>query len=165
MSSWVINASPLILLGKIDRLALLEALQPNFVIPVSVKLEVLAGPTGDVARDWIQTGRIQKRVINDAIPHVSVLAWDLGAGETAVISWALANPGAWSVLDDLAARTCAQIFGVPVLGTLGILLRAKRVGLITTLRPELEHLLQAGSLLSSALIDEALRLAGELPDF
>ena len=81
-----------------------------------------------------------------------------------MISWALANPGAWSVLDDLAARTCAQIFGVPVLGTLGILLRAKRVGLITTLRPELEHLLQAGSLLSSALIDEALRLAGELPD-
>ena len=161
MSPWVINASPLILLGKIDRLALLESLQPNFVIPVSVKAEILAGPAGDAARCWIQTDLIQKRIIDDAIPHLSVLAWDLGAGETAVISWALTNRGAWGVLDDLAARTCAQIFGVSVLGTVGIMLRAKRGGLISTLKPELEHLLQVGSLLSSSVIDGALRLAGE----
>ena len=55
MSTWVINTSPLILLGKIDRLALLEPLQPNFVIPISVKAEILAGPAGDAARFSIQT--------------------------------------------------------------------------------------------------------------
>jgi hypothetical protein len=59
MSPCVINASPLILLGKIDRLAWLEPLQPNYVIPVSVKAEVLAGPAGDAARCWIQTDLIQ----------------------------------------------------------------------------------------------------------
>jgi predicted nucleic acid-binding protein len=54
MNTWVINASPLILLGKIDRLALLEQLQPYFVIPDSVKAEIVAGPEGDAARCFFE---------------------------------------------------------------------------------------------------------------
>ena len=50
----------------------------------------------------------------------------LGAGETAVLAHALANPGSGVIFDDQAARTTAAAFGIPHLGTLGLLIFAKR---------------------------------------
>ena len=44
---WVVNASPLILLGKIDRLTLLDDLADQVVIPTGVVREVGAKPGGD----------------------------------------------------------------------------------------------------------------------
>lgn len=44
MKPWIVNASPLILLGKINRLELLAALPPSFSIPHAVSLEILSGP-------------------------------------------------------------------------------------------------------------------------
>jgi predicted nucleic acid-binding protein len=96
-------------------------------------------------------------------PHIppEILAWDLGAGETAVISRAMICDSPICVLDDLAARNCAAVFQVPVIGTLGILLKAKVAGLIPSLRPEIDELVTAGSMLSQQIIKEALELAGE----
>jgi predicted nucleic acid-binding protein len=65
------------------------------------------------------------------------------------------------VLDDLAARNCAKVFAIPVLGTLGILLKAKSSGLISALRPEIDNLVASGSMLSDKIIVEALHLANE----
>jgi predicted nucleic acid-binding protein len=65
------------------------------------------------------------------------------------------------VLDDLAARNCAKVFDIPVIGTLGILLKAKIAGLIPTLRPEIDNLVACGSMLSPRIIAEALELANE----
>ncbi len=36
------------------------------------------------------------------------MAWDLGAGESAVLTWARRNPGFTAILDDRAARRCAE---------------------------------------------------------
>jgi hypothetical protein len=47
VSTWIVDASPLILLGKIHRLDLLVKLCPSFVIPTAVSLEILAGPDSD----------------------------------------------------------------------------------------------------------------------
>lgn len=44
MITWIVNASPLILLGKIGRLDLLEALAPTFIVPTAVASEILDGP-------------------------------------------------------------------------------------------------------------------------
>lgn len=53
MSVWVVNASPLILLGKIARLSLLAELSERVVIPHEVALEIDAGPAADPARLWL----------------------------------------------------------------------------------------------------------------
>jgi predicted nucleic acid-binding protein len=50
----------------------------------------------------------------------SVVHWDLGAGESQVISQAI-QTGAWTVLDDLAARRCAAAHQIPIVGSLGII--------------------------------------------
>lgn len=160
MSHWIVNASPLILLGKINHLDLLDKLAPSFSIPHAVSLEILAGPADDPAKIWIRSHG-SAFVVPD--PHIlpEILAWDLGAGETAVISLAVADNAPICVLDDLAARNCAAVFQVPVIGTLGILLNAKIAGLIPTLKVEVDRLVSAGSMLSDKIIQEALSLAGE----
>ena len=161
MNTWVVNASPLILLGKINRLDLLEKLCPSFVIPYPVSLEILAGPDLDPAKIWMQNAHVCTRVVpNETIPE-EIIAWDLGAGETAVLALASSQTGAICVLDDLAARNCAEVFHLPVIGTLGILLKAKLAGIVPRLQPEIDHLVSVGSMLAPSVIHKVLTLAGE----
>jgi predicted nucleic acid-binding protein len=162
VTAWIVNASPLILLGKINHLDLLENLCPSFGIPSAVLMEILAGPDHDAAKLWIQKPSISARVLHNQPTPEEVIAWDLGAGETAVISLALAIPSSICVLDDLAARNCAEVFQLPVIGTLGILLKAKVAGIIPRLQPEIDQLVSAGSMLSPAVIQKALALSGEI---
>jgi predicted nucleic acid-binding protein len=82
--------------------------------------------------------------------------WDLGAGESAVLAWCIGHPGAEAIIDDLAGRRCADALGVPVRGTLGLILIAKRRGHIDAARPILESMRRAGMYLSQAVLDRAL---------
>jgi len=163
VTTWVFNASPLILLGKINRLDLIEKLCPSFLIPTAVSLEILAGPDYDAAKIWIQNPAISARVVPDQPIPTEINAWDLGAGETAVISFASSLASSVCILDDLAARNCAEVFQLPTIGTLGILLKAKAAGFVPQIQPEIELLMTAGSLLSPAVIQTTLNLAGETP--
>ena len=90
-----------------------------------------------------------------------VSSWDLGAGESAVLAWALAHPGTLAVLDDFAARRCARVLDIQVKGTLGLALLAKRRGRIEMARPLVQELCAAGLYLSDAVIRQALALVGE----
>jgi len=84
----------------------------------------------------------------------------LGAGESAAIATAraLRLP---VLLDDKAARRIARRLSVQVIGTGGVLLRAKRSRRIPAAGPLLAELRQAGYRLSDALIAEILRRARE----
>jgi hypothetical protein len=53
---WVVNASPLICLGKLGHLDWLDQLATEFVIPSGVAQEIELGPSDDAARGWLQTG-------------------------------------------------------------------------------------------------------------
>jgi predicted nucleic acid-binding protein len=95
-----------------------------------------------------------------AVP-AAIQGWGLGEGETSVLAYAHAHPGTEAIIDDLAGRRCAMVFGIPVRGTLGLVLAAKQRGKITTARPVLEALRQAGMYLSDAVLNDALALIGE----
>ncbi len=90
-----------------------------------------------------------------------LLAWDLGPGETAVLAWAVAHVGSRAVVDDLAARRCAAALRIDCIGTLGLALRAKKLGRIPSARAVVERLRQAGMYLSDRILDRALGLVGE----
>jgi predicted nucleic acid-binding protein len=91
----------------------------------------------------------------------AIAAWDLGAGESAVLSLAQTEPGAWAVIDDGEARRCARSLSIPVIGTLGLVLLAKRVGRIPLARPVVERLRASGMYLSDVVINQALGRVGE----
>lgn len=159
--SFIINASPLIFLYKISGLEWVCRLaECQIVVPQAVIQEIAAGNSGFEIIARIKDDPCFSVVANIPIPPV-VAAWDLGAGETQVLSQALQTPKITTILDDKAARECAKSLGFKVLGTLGILLIAKRRGWIPAARPVVEHLLTQGMFLSPGLIAMALAEVGE----
>jgi predicted nucleic acid-binding protein len=74
---------------------------------------------------------------------------------------AYATPEAVAILDDLAGRRCAEALNIPINGTLGLVLIAKRRGVIRASRPVLEKLRQSGMYLSDQIMNQALGLIGE----
>jgi predicted nucleic acid-binding protein len=52
--------------------------------------------------------------------------------------------------------------GIDKIGTLGILLKAKQMGLLDLIRPEIEKLQQQSFSMSQKVVDAVLREAGEL---
>ncbi len=145
---------------KIVQLELLPRLTAHMLIPTGVIAEIQQGSADDVARQWLlQIPQNQMAEIPSI--NATVAAWNLGRGESEVLSFAINNPGYTVVIDDLAARNCAYSLHLPMLGTLGILLLAKKDGLIEYIAP-LIHLLQLADMrLNSALIVKILALAGE----
>jgi predicted nucleic acid-binding protein len=66
------------------------------------------------------------------------------------------------ILDDLQARALARRFGIRIIGTVGLLVRAKQAGIIPLLKPVMNQLKAGGFFIGIALEQEALRLVGEL---
>lgn len=89
------------------------------------------------------------------------MAWNLGAGESSVLALARAFPGSTAVIDDLAGRRCAEALGLPLRGTVGLVLAAKLTGQIAAARPLLDQLRDHGMYLSDAVLNRALRQVGE----
>lgn len=152
---WVVNASPLIVLGKVGQLDLLTKLPQRIVVPAAVVTEVLAGPEGDAARLAVQTKMFSKVTTPTIVPELA--AWDLGAGETSVLAYALAHPGWVAILDDGAARKCAKTFGIPMKGTLAVVILAKKRGLIPSSAKVLHAIQEAGLRLDEGLIRIVLK--------
>ena len=111
---WVVNSSPIIALGRVGQLALLADLPQQTVVPQAVKEELLNAPEGDPARAAVERGLFE--VIETPPPPPEVVAWDLGKGETAVLSYALSAPDWVAILDDGAARRCARSLSIKLTG-------------------------------------------------
>ena len=157
---WVVDASPVILLGDIGQLPLLEVLCEALVVPEAVANEIYAGPREDAAQRWLKGAGVSYIQIQAHINPI-VAAWDLGAGESAVLTWARQYQGYEAILDDRAARNCAMTLHIPVRGTLGVILLAKREGLIAQARPLFDLLIKAGLHITPQVLHAALRLARE----
>ncbi|NLS91147.1 MAG: DUF3368 domain-containing protein [Planctomycetaceae bacterium] len=156
----VVNSSPLILLSRAGLIDLLQLAGSHIIVPTPVAEEIRicgsSDPTVVVldSTDWL--------TVEDPEPIPSLIAgWDLGPGESSVLAWALSHRGADAILDDLAGRRCARALGIPVRGTLGLVLIAKQRGVIPAARPVLDQLRRHGMYLSDRVINEALARVGE----
>ena len=157
--AWVVNASPLILFARVGRLDLIERLAPTILIPNAVIQKVRAGQQKDPATasalKWADRYRVEDVALVATIEH-----WDPGPGESQVIAHSIGRPR-WTVLDDRAARRCANAHDVPVIGSLGVVLRSKKNGHIDGARPLVEALIAAGMFLDDEFVNRALESIGE----
>ena len=155
----VVNSSPLIVLFRSGQADLLPQLFKEIVVPEQVYAEVLAGGEDDAARIALpQTDWIIRNKVEISLP---VAAWNLGNGESAVFSFAMKASGYKAIVDDLAARRCAQAFGIQTLGTGGLLVLAKRRGLIGSVKDGVQRLKDAGLWLSDSVVQLLIIEAGE----
>ena len=64
-------------------------------------------------------------------------------------------------MDERKGRKYAASVGLEVIGSIGILLQAKRAGLLTEVKPCIDAMISRGIHLSDSLTAWALRKAGE----
>jgi predicted nucleic acid-binding protein len=102
---------------------------------------------------------IRRPVSASALPLVT----DLGPGEAEVLMLALESTEPIVVLDDMLARRMAQISGLRLTGTLGLLLDAKRAQLVQAIKPFLDQLQSLRFRLAPHARAAVLKLAGEEP--
>ncbi len=156
----VVNASPLIFLSRGGHFDLLRTYAEMVLVPSAVVQEISARGPHDPTVQSIRSAAWLKVVDDVAIP-ASVLSWGLGAGESAVLSLALSGTGRMVLLDDMAGRRCAVAHEIPLIGTLGLVLEAKKSCHLAYARPVLEDLLRGGMYLRRSVLDAALALVGE----
>ncbi len=144
----VVDTSVLIALSNIGRLGLLRELFSNVLVPKAVAEEY-----GEPLPSWIKVFEVKDKHL------VQVLLEYLHRGEAEAIALAVELQGAIIALDDKKARITARRLGLKVIGTLGILILAKKKGLISDLREEIEKLLHTSFRLSQEVIQEALKKA------
>lgn len=153
--SVVADASPLIALAQINRFELLHQLFGQLEIPSAVCSEIADFPgfAGGMP------GWLHLRTVTD--PRVvQVLRQQLDRGEAEAIALAL-ELRALLVIDERHGRHIARTRRVPVIGTLGVLVRARKRGLIPAVSPLIDELRAVEFWLSEAVIALALRQAGE----
>lgn len=151
MKTAIVNASPLIILSRAGYLDLLPKLFSHVIVPRAVVREIMAGPANDPAigaisgADWL--------AVIDLAPAISPLAtWRLCRGETEVLELARQTIGAWSVLDDKAARRAAVALCLPIVGTLGILVAATQAGWLTDFGIAAESAKRAGLYIDPGIV-------------
>ncbi len=145
----VTNSTCLIGLERIGQLDLLPQVFSTVFAPPTVAAEVRS------PLSWLTVQAVQNLAV------VATLRTQMDAGEAEAIALAMELGDVILILDDKKARRVAQQIGLRVIGTVGMLLRAKRQGVIGEIKPLLTALIQADFRIADAIIREALRLSGE----
>lgn len=154
MSQTVVsNASPLIALHQIGQLHILPRLFERIEIPVAVAQEINSVRP---LPSWLEIRSLSQPIGG------RILQASLGAGESNAISLGIELEASLVLLDDRPARRLAQALGLPIVGTVGLLLAGKQKGLLAELKPALDALQAHHFYIADHLYELCLRDAGEL---
>lgn len=126
----VSNTSPIILLEKAGHLWILEKLFKEVIIPPAVDIEWLR-PGGYKVPNWLSVTKLSLEAKHNA----ENLKKKIDSGEAEAIALFQTIKADWLLLDDLKGRKQAKSMGLPVVGTIGILVTAKRKRIIPELTP------------------------------
>ena len=144
----VSDSTCLIGLERIGGLHILPALFDPIMIPAEVEREFGS------KFSWLQTENLTSGLL------VAALRLVVDAGEAEAIALA-SEKSCLLISDDKQARATAKSLGVVVIGTVGVLVRAKQSGVVSAIKPILDDLELNSFFISRALREEALKLVGE----
>lgn len=163
MAIVVSDTSPIRALAHLDCLTWLGDLFAQVIIPPGVAHELRNPPSRLRVVDPPAWSFITVEQPQDS-RRVAELAAILDLGEAEAIALAEQISADAVLIDELAARTVAIERGLTVIGTLGILLRAKQIGLCAGIEPLLVRLqTEINFFIAPALREKVLEQAGEHP--
>lgn len=155
----IADTSPLLALARVGFLQALSQLFTQVCVTESVLLECLAKPERHDAlavQAALNAGWLV--AVADPNPRASLQALD--RGEQTALEYALVHQ-AIVLIDERLGRQAAKNHQIKMIGAPGVLLLAKRRGLLPALKPLLDELVASGYFLSDALIAQLLELAHE----
>jgi predicted nucleic acid-binding protein len=147
----IVDASCFILLDKISELSILQLLWDEVETTMTVIKEF-----GKPLPEWV----IVKDVENKT--YQKILEIEVGKGEASTIALGLEIADTLLVLDDWKARKLAEKLGLQFTGTFGLIIKAKKTGKISSVKPILEKIQNTNFRFSQAMINEVLKESGEL---
>ena len=144
----VSDSTCLIGLERIGELKILPALFEPIMIPSEIEREFGNNFS------WLKIENLTNNLL------VAALRLSVDAGEAEAIALA-SEKSCLLISDDKQARAAAKGLGVSVIGTVGVLVRAKRNGVVSVIKPILDNLELNNFFISRTLREEALKLVGE----
>ena len=147
----IADTSCLILLSKINELDLLKKTYGQITTTLDIVIEF-----GETLPDWI----VIESVIDQSIQED--LETKIDKGESSAIALALENKNSILILDDFKARKVAEKLNLTVTGTLGVMVKAKLLGIIPSVKPLLNKIKATNFRISAELETEILESANEL---
>lgn len=144
-----VDTSSLIILNKINALDLLNKIYSNVIITNYIQLEL-----NEAIPSWISVE------LTYNIDQSFLKNFNLGLGETSIIINAIKNNG-FLIIDDLKARKIATTLSLSYTGSIGILIIAKELKLIDSVKYYLEKIQETNFRLSDAIINKALEITNE----
>lgn len=156
----VSNATPIIAFSRINRLDLFQQVTGAIVIPQEVEKELYGHRRTDVPAlnrsNWIKVRKVKSQA------DVELLLPSLDQGEAEVIVLSKELGAGLIIIDELTARKVAIMMGLPVIGAAGLLMHAKRTGLIKEVKPLLDDMILKGIRYKESFYREILKSIGEL---
>ena len=150
------DSSALIALSVVDKLELLEELYTNLYMPQAVFDEVtqVGRPQSDKLRRFLQS-RVK-------VVELNLTKLGLGLGELEAITLYKELDAEVLLIDDNRAKKYAILNDVKVIGSLGVLIKAKEESYIEQVKPLVEAIMKSEVYISDKLMLKVLELCGEL---
>jgi len=149
------DSSALIALSVVDKLELLEQLYTNLYVPQAVFDEVtqVGRPQSDKLRRFLQS-RVK-------VVELNLTKLGLGLGELEAITLYKELGAEVLLIDDNRAKKYAILNNVKVIGSLGVLIKAKEESYIEQVKPLVEAIMKSEVYISDKLMLKVLELCGE----
>lgn len=153
----IADAGPIFSLAVINKLLLLDDLFDEVLIPLAVWKEI----TLDITTEQFTmiSKYFQDKVRN--IQGFNHLTFVMDKGESESVILYMEQNARFLLIDDKKARKLAENFKIKCIGTLGILIAAKKAGLIPLLKPLFLKLLQNNRFYDHVLLNEILKTNNE----
>jgi predicted nucleic acid-binding protein len=144
------DTSCFIILSNIGELELLHKVYGQITTTPDIVAEF-----GETMPDWVEIA-----AATDSYRQ-QLLEMQIDKGEASAIALALEIPGSTIILDDYKARKIAKQLNLAYTGTIGVIIKAKLLGVIPAIKPFLQKIKQTGFRLSADIELQALMEAGE----
>ncbi len=156
------DSTPLIAFSRINQFELLHTVIGKIIIPKEVAREISEYGKGKNKiinisdYNWIEIKNITSK------NEMELLLPSIDKGEAEVIILALENKADLVLMDELSGRKIAESFNLNILGSVGVLLKAKEKGLIKAVKPLLDEMIEKGIRYSQRFYTHLLKQIGEI---
>ena len=147
----IADSSCLIALSNIGELQILQQVYQQITITPEIENEF-----GEAILDWIIIEEVTDK------KKIEILELELDKGESSAIALAIEKENSLLVIDEKKGRNVAKKMGIKITGILGVIIKAKEIGLIKKITPLIEKLEKVDFRISKTLKEKILRRVGEL---
>ena len=158
----VSNTTPISNFLHLGQMEILKTIFKELHVPMAVYSEIEAYFSGDNQWQECLNDKFIIRVEVQTSPKIKEFMTHLHMGEAEALCLCIENNAQLCLLDDRDARIIARLNNIPISGTLGVLMKAKKMGIIESVKEIMDRLRTDHHYwIDDAMYNKVLNLSGE----